>query len=281
LIAVKKTLNFATDHQLPPDILARDDLFEYLMHIDGQVFRAVATRQTVKVKFGQRYYFIKRHNGVGWLEIFKNWMSFKRPVVSARNEVVAIQALTDLNIPTTPYVADGVQGCVPANLRSFVMTEDLGDIVTLEDIALEWQKQRPRLQYKRALIRRVAEIAGTLHANGIYHRDFYICHFCFKREEAELFLPQLYLLDLHRVEIHHTPSERMQIKDLAALYFSAFTMHLTQRDVYCFVKFYQCELLRNQLPRSSLSEVALKKISKKARSLRLKYEKKISQGKIL
>jgi heptose I phosphotransferase len=280
LIAVKKTLNFATDHELPPDILARDDLFEYLMHIDGQVFRAVATRQTLKVKFGQRYYFIKRHNGVGWLEIFKNWMSFKRPVVSARNEVVAIQALTDLNIPTTPYVADGVQGCVPANLRSFVMTEDLGDIVTLEDLALLWQTQPPRLQYKRALIRQVAEVAVRLHAHGIYHRDFYICHFCFKREEMAQVPPALYVLDLHRVEIHTPPSARMQIKDMAALYFSAMDVGLSRGDWLTFLKYYysawpHCDW------RVERNSSVWQQVFARADKLYIKYQRKISNGVVM
>lgn len=271
---MKKTLNFATDHQLPPDILARDDLFEYLMHIDGQVFRAVATRQTVKVKFGQRYYFIKRHNGVGWLEIFKNWMSFKRPVVSARNEVVAIQALTDLNIPTTPYVADGVQGCVPANLRSFVMTEDLGDIVTLEDLALLWQAQPPRLQYKRALIRQVAEIAGRLHAHGIYHRDFYICHFCFKRKEIAQVPPVLYVLDLHRVEIHRQQHSGKRLKDLAALYFSALHIGLTRRDFFRFLKDYYQQPLRQIFAHYRF----LQAVVRRAERLDAKFERKRQAG---
>lgn len=274
---MKQVVAFSAENELPQDVLARPDLFEYLMHIEGQVFRAVATRQTVKVKFGQCYYFIKRHHGVGWLEIFKNWMTFKRPVVSARNEVAAIQALTDLNIPTTPYVAHGVQGCLPASLRSFVMTEDLGDIVTLEDVAINWQTQRPRLQYKRALIRQVAEIAGKLHAHGIYHRDFYICHFCFKRQDDGQWPPALYVLDLHRVEIHRPPSVPMQIKDLAALYFSAMDAGLSRGDWLTFYKHYY-SAWPVQDWRVQMGASVWQAVRTRAQKLYIKYQRKLRSG---
>ncbi len=131
---MKSVLEFAADHTLPPPLLNTPALFEYLMRVEGQVFREVATRQTVKVRFGQHNYFIKRHEGVGWLEIIKNWVTLKRPVVSALNEVRAIQALNQLNIPTTPYVGHGVQGWSPASLRSFVMTEDHRNIIRMEGL---------------------------------------------------------------------------------------------------------------------------------------------------
>lgn len=274
---MKSTLKFVEDNQIPADILARPDLFQYLMQVDGQTYRSVATRQTLKVRFGERNYFIKRHQGVGWREIFKNWLTLKRPVVSARNEVEAIQALNALSIPTTPYVGHGIQGCLPASLQSFVMTEDLGDIVTLEDVALTWQTQRPRLQYKRALIRRIAEIAGILHAHGIYHRDFYICHFCFKREEATHCPPQLYVLDLHRVEIHQPPSERMQIKDLAALYFSAIDARMSRADLLTFLKHYY-QAWPEQDWKESMRSALWTQVNTRALQLYDKYQRKVRSG---
>lgn len=271
---MKPVLEFAADHTLPPPLLNTPALFEYLMRVEGQVFREVATRQTVKVRFGQHNYFIKRHEGVGWLEIIKNWVTLKRPVVSALNEVRAIQALNQLNIPTTPYVGHGVQGWSPASLRSFVMTEDLGDIVTLEELALQWQTKRPRLREKRAIIRRVAEIAHLLHKHGIYHRDFYICHFCFKRKEANSCPPALYVLDLHRVEIRPMLSVSMQIKDLAALYFSAMDAGLSRGDWITFLKFYQAEHVLNAGAVSDLWG----QVQARADQLYGKYQRKLSSG---
>lgn len=277
---MKSTLKFIEDNQIPADILARPDLFEYLMQVGGKTYRSVATRQTLKVRLGGRDYFIKRHQGVGWMEILKNWLTFKRPVVSARNEVKAIQALKNLGIPTTPYVGHGIKGCLPASLQSFVMTEDLGDIVTLEDVAITWQKQRPSLRYKRALIRRVAEIAGTLHAHGIYHRDFYICHFCFKRKEVEQSPPKLYVLDLHRVEIHQPPSARMQMKDLAALYFSAMDAGISRADRLMFLKHYY-QAWPEQNWKESMQNALWARVNSRALQLYAKYQRKVRSGAVM
>ncbi len=268
------TVKFSPDHALPDTLVNRPDAFDYLMQVSGQPYRTVARRATLKIRLDDRSYFIKRHEGVGWLELCKNWLTGKRPVVSARNEVAAIQALQQLAIPTTPYVAHGEQGWCQASIRSFVLTEDLGDIVTLEELALQWQHQRPSLRYKRALIRRVADIARQLHTHGLYHRDFYICHFCFKREEIHLQPPKLHVLDLHRAEIRATPSTNMQMKDMAALYFSAMDAGLSLRDKLAFMQVYKnvtIQALRKPEP----FDLA---IERRALQLYRKFQRKIRAG---
>lgn len=236
---MKPEVQFAQTASLPPAVVTREDVFDYLMHLPGKSYRAVATRETVRVELASQTYFIKRHHGVGWGELFKNWLTGKRPVVSADNEVCAIQALTRLGIATTPYVAHGKRGCFPAHIDSFVMTQDLGEILTLEDLALAWQTNPPPLSVKRTMIRRVAEIAGKMHAQGIYHRDFYLCHFCMKTATLNIKDPQLIVLDLHRAEIHPALSKTMQMKDLAALYFSALDLALNRGDKIVFMRSYQ------------------------------------------
>lgn len=270
-------VHFSATHVLPPQLLSQADVFEYLMQVEGTVYRQVATRQTVKVEMDGRYYFIKRHTGVGWGEIIKNWISCKRPIVSAINEVNAIAALERLQIPTTPYVGHGVQGWHPAGLRSFVMTEDLGNIVTLETLALAWKEQAPALHYKRAIIRRVAEIAGKLHANGIYHRDFYICHFCFKDEARQQCPPPLFVLDLHRVEIHAKPHSGLQIKDLAALYFSAMDVGLTAGDRLTFFKHYHAAMSIMDW-QAQLTHTRWRQVRQRADMLYQKFQRKVRQG---
>lgn len=273
------TLEFADDHQLPASMTQREDAFDFFMQLPGISYRKVARRETLKVVLDGRSYFIKKHFGVGWLEIFKNWMTFKRPVVSAQNEVAAIAALTRLGIPTTPYVGHGMQGCSPAALRSFVLTEDLGDIVTLEDLASISQQQPMSVTFKRALIKRVAEIAGTMHTHGIYHRDFYICHFCIKREEASILPPRLHVLDLHRVEIKPSPSVRMQVKDLAALYFSAMDCGLSRGDRLCFFKHYAGLHTRRSLKQAMMADAAVyRAIEDRAHRLYRKFQRKVQAG---
>lgn len=271
---MKPEVHFADDQALPVTLIARPDVFDYLMQLPGQVYRAVATRETVKVRIGEHYYFIKRHRGVGWLELIKNWLIGKRPVVSADNEVRAIQALNALGIPTTPYVAHGIRGRNPATLDSFVMTKDLGDIVTLEEVALMWSQQAIKLSQKRAWIRQVATIAQVLHAHGIYHRDFYLCHFCLNRTELAFRSPTLHVMDLHRAEIHPHGHADMQRKDLAALYFSAMDLPLNRGDRWTFMRTYAPELDWKK----TAVQGFWRKVADRAAQLYTKFQRKQSAG---
>lgn len=271
---MSQELKFKHPQALPASIRQRTDLFDYLMQMPGKSYRKVAGRETLKVQLDARSVFIKKHFGVGWLEVLKNWSTFKQPVVSALNEVQAIALLQQLEIPTTPYIGHGVEGSLPASIRSFVMTEDLGNIVTLEDLALGWKTQPPRLRFKRALIRRVAEIAHLMHGHNLYHRDFYICHFCFKAAELEEQPPRLHVLDLHRADIRPHPSTSMQKKDLAALYFSAMDIKLSRGDLLTFLKYYA------GLDAQALREPSAfyKSIRQRALKLYAKYQRKLSAG---
>jgi tRNA A-37 threonylcarbamoyl transferase component Bud32 len=211
--------------------------FDTLMQLQGKAFRDVKGRKTIQVELAGKSYFLKQHFGVGWGEIVKNLLSFKKPILGAMTEVRAIEKLDELGIATTPLVAYGQRGSNPANLQSFVLTQDLGDIISLEDLCADWKKSPPDAKFKRRLIVQVAEIAKKLHENGVNHRDFYICHFCL--DNTELPTIKLYLIDLHRVLIHVNPSFSANVKDIAALYFSSMDIGLTTRDYLRFMWHYQ------------------------------------------
>ena len=156
---------------------AKADIFESAMALQGEMFRDVHGRRTLRFSLLGKSYFAKLHEGVGWGEIFKNLLTLRLPILGAMTEVRAIQKLDQVGIPTTPLVAYGVRGCSPASLRSFVVTEDLGDIVSLETLCADWPKNPPDARFKRRLIIAVAILAHIFHGNGMNHRDFYICHF--------------------------------------------------------------------------------------------------------
>ena len=226
---------------IPPKIqslLPSGDAFSRIMQMDGEVYRDMPGRRTIRVLLGGQHYFIKQHFGVGWREVFKNLLTLRVPIVSALTEWKAIKRLNQLGIPTTPAVAYGCRGNSPANLRSFVMTEDLGDIVSLETLCADWQKNPPDARFKRRLILAVAQIARTLHDNGLNHRDFYLCHFCLDKKLLALDKIHLYLIDLHRVGIRPVISSSARMKDIAGLYFSALNIGLTQRDCLRFLHAY-------------------------------------------
>lgn len=218
--------------------------------IRGEVFRepAGAGRRTLRFERDGVGYFAKLHWGVGWREIFKNLFSLRLPVLGARNEWRAIQRLEQLGVETMQLAGYGEEGWNPARRRSFVITRELADTVSLEDYCLDWPVRPPAPAGKWALIRRVAEMTARMHADGMNHRDLYICHFLLQQPWSGPADPlHLYLIDLHRVEIRNTVPRRWQVKDLAALYFSALHIGLTRRDLYRFMRAYVGDGLRDLL----------------------------------
>lgn len=239
---------FNRDHlECPPwmqQLFAQQGVFNGVMRLQGEVFRDVSGRKTIRVELQGKSYFVKQHFGVGWSEIFKNLSSAKWPVLTAETEWRAIQKLKEVGLPTTPAVSYGIRGANPATLQSFLVTEDLGDITSLETLLKEWHVNPPHPKFKRNLLIKVAELARKLHGAGMNHRDFYICHICLdntRLTEGEIYL---YLIDLHRVGIRHviSPSDRM--KDMAALYFSAMGDVLTKRDYLRVLRHYRQKPLR-------------------------------------
>lgn len=213
--------------------------FSAVMNLEGKAFRDVKGRRTIQVRLGEHSYFVKQHFGVGWGEIVKNLLSFKVPILSAMTEVYAIQAMNKVGIPTTPLVAYGRHGSNPAKLQSFVMTEDLGDIVSLEELCADWLTNPPDPAFKQRLIVAVAELAAKLHRAGLCHRDFYLCHFVLKLAELEAGQVKLYLIDLHRMLQQQSVDGSAVMKDIAGLYFSAMECGLSAADIDLFKQHYQ------------------------------------------
>jgi len=212
--------------------------FQDFMALSGNAVRATANRRTMRVFISGKSYFIKQHEGVGWREILKNWLSFKRPILGAMTEVNAICALNSLGISTTAIAAYGQEGSNPAKARSFLLTEDLGDILSIEDICKDWLKKPPSSELKQKLIIATAQLARKLHGAGLCHRDFYLCHLAFHPVDLSNDSLDLILLDLHRV-LHHQPSDGTAVmKDIAGLYFSAMDCGLSAQDIALFKQHY-------------------------------------------
>lgn len=215
--------------------------------LKGEIFREPpgAGRRTLRFEHAGTGYFLKLHWGVGWAEILKNLVTLKRPVLGARNEWQAIRRLDELGVETMQLAGFGEQGRNPARQRSFVITRELTDTISLEDYCRDWAERPPAPAAKRALIERVARMTATLHDNGINHRDLYICHFLLQLPWHGPHDPlHLYLIDLHRVQIRASIPRRWRIKDLAALHFSALHLGLTRRDLLRFLRSYTGQPLR-------------------------------------
>lgn len=229
------------------------DIFTVVRKLDGEVFRDKEGRRTLRFANDSKSYFLKYHAGIGWREIIKNLLQGRLPVISARNEWLAVQALQQAGIDTMTLAAYGERGLNPARRESFVITEDLTQTMSLEHVGEQWQKTQPSLQSKRLLIKKLATISRKMHAAGINHRDYYLCHFLLDEAFAEHNIiseeTRLFLIDLHRAQIRDKVPKRWLIKDLASLHFSAHAVTLSQRDVLRFIRAYCGVTLRDTLKR--------------------------------
>ena len=227
------------------DTFEGQDPYNFLEDVECEIYRDVKARKTFRFKLNAKGYFAKLHSGVGWLEIFKNLFTFRFPIVGARNEWEAIHRVKNLNIATMNIVAYGEWGWNPARKKSFIITEELINTISLEDYCKKWKNSPPNPAQKRNLIKEVAKIAGRLHRNGICHRDFYLCHLLLHTEEISF--PKISVIDLHRAIIRKDLAARWVIKDLAGLYYSAKNIGLTQGDLLRFVRHYDGGVLRSSL----------------------------------
>ena len=244
--------------------------------LQGQVFRELEARRTLRIEIAGRGYFVKIHRGVGWAEIVKNLISLRAPVLGAGNEYRALRRLAEIGVASMTPVAFAERGVDPARQHSFIITEELANTVSLEDHCRDWPTNPPSPAWKRALIRRVAEMAGRMHRGGVNHRDFYICHFLLHLDPAptaDAF--KLSLIDLHRAQTRSRTPRRWRDKDLAALYFSALGIGLTQRDFLRFLKVYFDRALHDILR----DEAGLiDHLHREAARLQQRYRKKFAPG---
>jgi heptose I phosphotransferase len=253
---------------------AGQDPFAAADALQGEVLRALEGRRTLRTEIAGRGYYAKIHRGIGWREILKNLLSGRLPVLGAGNEWRALERLTALGIDTMRAVAFGERGGNPARRQSFIVTEELAPTVSLEDYCRDWRAVPPAPTFKRALIRRVAEMARRMHGGGINHRDFYICHFLLHLP-VDANAPRLSLIDLHRAQVREKTPRRWRDKDLAALYFSALDIGLTKRDFLRFLKTYFAAPLRDVLRDES---ALLRHLASESIRLMARYQRKYAPG---
>ncbi|UVE18311.1 lipopolysaccharide core heptose(I) kinase RfaP [Pseudomonas sp. LS44] len=257
------------------------DPFAAVEQLQGQVYRELEGRRTLRTEVAGRGYFVKIHRGIGWGEIAKNLLSAKLPVLGAGQEWRALHRLHEAGVPTMTAVAYGERGTNPASRHSFIITEELAPTVDLEVFTQTWREQPPEPRLKRALIAEVARMTGTMHRAGVNHRDCYICHFLLHTDQVPTADNlKLSLIDLHRAQTRESTPRRWRDKDLAGLYFSALNIGLSRRDKLRFLKGYFLATQGEQSLRGILRDEArlLAWLERKAERLLLRYQRKYAPG---
>lgn len=231
--------------------LGNQDPFDKIDSVRGQVVRSMDGRTTQRFEIDGAGFYLKHHRGVGWAEIIKNLLQGRLPILGASNEWLAIERLHQLGIDTMEAVAYGSKGYNPARRNSFLITEELTDIISLEDLVAGWTNTPPTARLKWALISKVAQISKLMHGDGINHRDYYICHFLLDISSGlDTVNPdalRLFLIDLHRTQIRSSVPWRWRVKDIGSLYFSILQAGFTRRDIFRYLREYYQQPLRKLL----------------------------------
>ncbi|MCY3813739.1 MAG: lipopolysaccharide core heptose(I) kinase RfaP [Gammaproteobacteria bacterium] len=229
---------------VPPGAAIAGDVaasvFEALFALTGEVYRQTQHRRTLRCEIAGRAYFAKLHGGVGWREIATSWAVGKRPVIGAADEYRACSRLADAGVLAPGVAAFGESGDGPAAQRSLVVCDALDGFVSLEEIANDWALNPRPTAVKRRLLVAVADLASRMHAAGVFHRDFYLCHLLANAAKLADGDVELAVIDLHRALVagQRAPSVGARVRDLAALCYSAEAVPLVRTDVARFVGTY-------------------------------------------
>jgi len=249
------------------------DPFVEVIRLEGETYRALEGRRTLRFELAGRAYFAKIHRGIGWREVAKNLLRLRLPVLGAQREWRAIHRLRELCVATMTPVAFGQRGRNPARRLSFLVTEALEPSVDLETFCARGGLAALGMAERRALIRKLASITRTLHANGVNHRDYYLCHFLLDASPTWQSQPPaarpLHLIDLHRMQMRRRTPWRWRRKDLASLCYSARQVGATARDELQFLRVYADTPLR-----TLLRQGRWRAVSRRARALQRKGVRK-------
>ena len=218
------------------------------LQIDVDIVRNFKNRITGYFEIGGKGFYIKKHFACGLAVVLDELSHIRKPHIGAGHERAALDKLKALGIDTMSVVAFGQDGKSLPSQRSFLVTNELTNVLSLEDICRNWPVKPPPMKFKRALINQVASIAKKIHDNGMNHRDFYICHFLLDIAggvaEYENCIPKLFLIDLHRAQIRPKLPFRWRVKDIGSLYFSAMDIGITRNDIYRFIRIYTGKYIR-------------------------------------
>ena len=216
-------------------------IFEALFVLPGEVYRQTQSRRTLRCEIAGRGYFAKQHAGSCWRDIVTSWASLKRPVIGARDEYQACSRLAEAGVPAPRVAAFGECGASPGTRRSVVVCDALDGFVSLEEIANDWTLNPTSMAVKRRLLAAAADLAARMHAAGVFHRDFYLCHLLANAAKLSDGEVELAVIDLHRGRLtdqDETAARDLRVRDLAALWYSAEAVPLTRTDLARFVTAY-------------------------------------------
>lgn len=188
-----------------------------LWHIKGEAVKKILTQRGTERAFlnnpegGKLEVYIKRYTKIPLKEKIKQAFSLKFRSFDAIHEWNALKAFHKMGLATMIPIAvakmeNGDTCNLTLGITDYVKAAELFKNFTPDDNVR-----------KLNLIKKIAIIAGRMHAAGFAHQDFYLVHMFVREGEDD----EIYLIDLQRLIMQKTLSKRWRIKDLGQLLFAA------------------------------------------------------------
>lgn len=236
---------------LPSEPDAAYDHFAMLRPLDNFVEKQGRSTGRFQIAIGNEAvtFFLKRYPTVSWWQ--RRWASLKS--FPGPHESANLRAIAALGVAVPETLAVGTSRRHPC--ASFFATRELRGYLPLHEFIPGALRTFPRNSaLLRTITARLAEIARSLHAAHLYHRDLYLCHF-FARSAPDGSVDMV-LIDLARLK--HSRWPRWRVKDLAQLLFSSDLPGITRTDrLRFFLHYLQIDRL-NAAARRLLTRVVAK-----------------------
>ncbi len=225
-----------------PKALAR------LPDMQMRVARARNERRTACLILGDRSFFLRIYGRMPWHRYLRNLLSLRNPIRDdAGPESRALLRLAEAGVPAPLLVAcQQTSGLHARGVTSMLLMTDLGEHLTVADLISSWLITPPSPMTRRNLIGAVGELVGAMHRAGVDHRDLYSWHLVYPSSGGRPVADApLYLIDMHRSRVRARLPRRWQIKDLARLWSSAFSMCPRRLDLLRFLRAYSPDYWRH------------------------------------
>jgi len=180
-------------------------------------------------------FFLKRYLHPPLNVQLDKWICNHGPITCGLFEFKAAERLNAAGINTAKTIACGSQYNFIFERRSFIITEQIPNAVSLEQKLPSYFYQpitKDSLNKRRTFIKKLADFIKRFHATGFRHRDLYLCHiFCNDNENFTM-------IDLARTFKPILLPERFRVKDIAQLFYSAAGKYFSNADRLRFYKAY-------------------------------------------
>jgi heptose I phosphotransferase len=207
--------------------------------------------------------YLKRHFRLPWPARVAALLDPAGRHSPAAAEWVHLERVRKLGINVPEVVATGERIGPRARLQSFLMIAELTGAMALNELLPQLATSLDPTCFaalKRRVVKEMARITATLHRAHVFHRDLYLCHFFLDLDGSGpgARLPQLSLIDLHRLKEHRLFGDWWRTKDLAQLLYSTEGVDgVTDRDRARFWSWY-CRLAGIRRPALYARIVALR-----------------------